>query len=113
MKFSLSRISIAAVFCATAVITTGCMSFVKVTPEGERIAVANLANVSHCKKVASVTVNGRDNYVGSMKRNANKVSSELTSLARNQAASTEGNTIVAAGGVVNGSQNFDVYRCPN
>lgn len=101
----------AGLLIAAAALTSGCVNWVKVTPEGERIAVANIANVSHCNKVASVTVQGRDNYVGSMKRSPDQVSKELVSLARNQAATTNGDTIVASGLVRNGVQDFDVYRC--
>lgn len=112
MKPLATRAALSALVLSLATLTTGCVTWVKVTPEGEKIAVANRANVHNCTKVASVTVQGRDTYVGTMKRNPDTVSQELTSLARNQAATTSGNTIVAAGAIHNSSQDFDVFDCP-
>lgn len=106
------RTLVSATLISLAALTSGCVTWVKVTPEGEKIAVSNRANVQHCTKVASVTVQGRDNYVGSMKRDPDTVSQELTSLARNQAATTSGNTIVAASAIGNATQDFDVFDCP-
>lgn len=101
-------IAIAAVALACA---TGACSWVKVSDQGSRVAVANAANVGNCKKQSTVTVRVKDNFVGSMKRSPEKIAEELTNLARNEAALEGGNTIVPASQVADGRQTFDVYNC--
>ncbi len=93
-----------------ACVTSGC-TFVKVSEQGSTVAVANAANVHGCEKMSTVTVNVKDNYVGSMKRDPKKVATELTNLARNEAAKAGGNTIVPISMVKDGSQDFAVYTC--
>ncbi|ACE85088.1 DUF4156 domain-containing protein [Cellvibrio japonicus] len=95
---------------ALACLSSGC-SWVKVSEQGSSVAVANLANVRDCKKLSTVTVRVKDNFVGSMKRDPNKVAQELTNLARNEAAAEGGNTIVPVSQVADGRQSFDVYNC--
>ncbi len=95
---------------AIACLTSAC-TFVKVSDQGSSVAVANAANVRGCDKMSTVTVNVKDNYVGSMKRDPKKVSTELTNMARNLAAKAGGNTIVPVTQVNDGSQDFAVYTC--
>lgn len=90
---------------------TSACSWVKVSDQGGRVAVATAANVQNCKKQSTVTVRVKDNFVGSMKRDPNKVAQELTNLARNEAALEGGNTIVPASQPADGRQSFDVYNC--
>lgn len=90
---------------------TAACTFVKVSEQGSGVAVANIANVRGCTKMSRVTVNVKDNYVGSMKRDPKKVATELTNLARNEAAMAGGNTIVPVSLVKDGRQDFDVYTC--
>lgn len=91
-------------------LTSAC-TWVKVDEKGANIAVANAANVRNCEKVRTVNVNVKDNFVGSMKRDPNKVATELTNLARNQAANYDGDTIVPVSMVKDGRQSFDVFKC--
>ncbi len=91
-------------------LTSAC-TWVKVNEQGASIAVANAANVRSCEKIRTVNVKVKDNFVGSMKRDPNKVATELTNLARNEAASFDGDTIVPVSLVKDGRQSFDVYKC--
>lgn len=91
-------------------LTSAC-TWVKVNEQGASVAVANAANVRNCGKVSTVNVSGKDNFVGSMKRDPNKVATELTNLARNEAAAVGGDTIVPVSLVKDGRQSFDVYKC--
>lgn len=91
-------------------LTTGC-SWVKVSEDGSSVAVANIANVRDCKKISTVSVKVKDNFVGSMKRDPNKIGQELTNMARNEAAASGGNTIVPVSAPKEGRQSFDVYTC--
>lgn len=91
-------------------LTSAC-TWVKVSEQGANIAVANAANVRNCEKVRNVNVKVKDNFVGSMKRDPNKVATELTNLARNEAVAFDGDTIVPVSLVKDGRQSFDVYKC--
>ena len=91
-------------------LTSAC-SWVKVSEQGSNIAVANAANVRNCQKVRNLNVNVKDNFVGSMKRDPNKVATELTNMARNEAAQFNADTIVPVSTVNNGRQSFDAYKC--
>ena len=95
---------------ALVTLTSGCY-LVKVTEDGGSVAVANIANVRDCKKLSTVNVKVKDNFVGSMKRDPNKIAQELTNMARNEAAAGGGNTIVPVSVVKDGRQSFDVYSC--
>jgi hypothetical protein len=95
---------------AFASITSAC-TWVKVNEEGSSVAVANLANVQNCQKVRNVNEKVKDNFVGSMKRDPNKVATELTNMARNDAVQFGGDTIVPVSLVKDGRQSFDVYKC--
>jgi hypothetical protein len=95
---------------ALVTLTSGC-AWVKVSEDGSSVAVANIANVRDCKKLSTVNVKVKDNFVGSMKRDPNKIAQELTNMARNEAAAGGGDTIVPVSVVKEGRQSFDVYNC--
>jgi hypothetical protein len=88
-------------------------NFVKVSETGSNVAVANASAVGNCSKVSQLTVKVRDNFVGTMKRNPETISKELTNMARNEAMDAGGNTVVPVGEPANGRQTFDVYQCGN
>ncbi len=96
---------------AAIVSLTSACSWVKVSEQGASVAVANAANVRNCEKVRTVNVKVNDNFVGSMKRSPEKVATELTNLARNEATQFGGDTIVPVSLVQDGRQSFDVYKC--
>lgn len=96
---------------AAIVSLTSACSWVKVSEQGASVAVANAANVRNCEKVRTVNVKVKDNFVGSMKRSPEKVATELTNLARNEATQFGGDTIVPVSLVQDGRQSFDVYKC--
>lgn len=96
---------------AAIVSLTSACSWVKVSDQGASVAVANAANVRSCDKVRTVNVKVKDNFVGSMKRSPEKVATELTNMARNEASQFGGDTVVPASLVQDGRQSFDVYKC--
>ena len=85
-------------------------TWVKVSDDGTGVAVANMANVRNCEKLRNVNVKVKAS-VGPIDRNADKVATELANLARNEAASFGGDTVVPTSSVENGSQTFAVYKC--
>lgn len=101
-KLSLLVIAIAAA-------SSGC-TWVKVSDKGSSVAVANAANVRGCENVREVTVSVTSK-VGFVKRDQDKVATELANLARNEAVSFSGDTIVPSSTIENGRQSFNVYKC--
>jgi hypothetical protein len=85
----------------------GC-TFVKLTPEGENVAVMQANEVGNCTLIGGTTVQVQNKVV--VNRSPDKVALELRTLARNRSAE-RGDTIVATSPVTNGEQTFNVYRC--
>ncbi len=101
------RIMMLVVIC-----TTFSCTWVKPTETGAQVVVAEPFNISQCDRISTLTTSVK-HTIGSMDRKAEKVKLELVTLARNEAALRNGDTIVARGPVADGSMTFDVYRCDN
>ncbi|HKK50908.1 MAG TPA: DUF4156 domain-containing protein [Myxococcota bacterium] len=89
----------------------GCV-WVPLDPQAESVRVAtSLEAVQDCKKLGVVRSRTRTR-IGFIARSEEKISEELTALARNNAAEMEADTIVADGPPsVDGRQRFLAYRC--
>lgn len=90
-------------------LTAGC-SWVKPTPEGEKVRVLEADEVTRCRDLGSTTVSLLDRVAG-IERNPQKVEKELQILARNSAARAGGDTVVALSPVRDGEQRYAIYRC--
>lgn len=84
-------------------------TWVKLSDGGALVRQAQAGDVSDCRHLGKVTTHTRDKVV--MERNNAKVQEELIVLARNEAASFGADTIVPAGPVIDGRQDFDAYNC--
>jgi hypothetical protein len=87
----------------------GC-TWVKPTEAGKGVTLVPVANVTHCERLGA-TKSSVKHKIGSMDRNEEKVTEELVTLARNEAAEMGGDSIVAQGPAEDGEMRFDVYRC--
>ena len=96
---------------AVSLALTGC-TWVHLTSSGDKARVLSLQEVSSCTKVGDTTASVLPRVAG-VDRNKYKVEEELSVVARNAAAELGGDTVVANGGVTDGKQNFEVYRCIN
>jgi uncharacterized membrane protein len=85
-------------------------TWVKVSEDGSKVAVTNMANVSNCEKLRNVTTKVKAS-VGPIDRNDQKVGTELATMARNEAVNFGGDTVVPTSGINNGSQSFAIYKC--
>ena len=85
-------------------------SWVKLTPEGEKVRVLSQTEVSSCKKIGKTTVSVADTVVG-LERKEHVVKENLEMLARNSAPEMGGDTVVPVSPITDGKQTFDVYRC--
>lgn len=90
--------------------TASSCTWVKVSEKGSSVAVANAVNVRGCENLSEVTVSVTSK-VGFIKRDADKVATELANLARNEAVGLKGDTIVPSSTIENGKQSFNVYKC--
>jgi hypothetical protein len=86
-------------------------SFVSLTPEAKNIAVTTPSNaLKNCKFLGNTNVSlwSKAETFQSQKT----VESQLDTLARNQAATMGGNTVVASSAIDNGQRAYAVYNCP-
>jgi hypothetical protein len=87
----------------------GC-TWVKPTPEGEKVVVLSAAEVQKCKRLGHTTVSVLSKVAG-VERHKEKVEAELKTLARNTAAEIGGDAVVPESEIKDGQQRFGVYRC--
>jgi hypothetical protein len=85
-------------------------TWVKPTPEGEKVRVAQAHEVRECERKGEVASILKSRIAG-FERKPGKVAGELEALARNEAALMGGDTVVAESPVKDGRQVFGVYRC--
>jgi hypothetical protein len=85
-------------------------TWVELTPEAENVRIVEAVHVANCKLVGTTTVTVKAD-VASFKRDAEKIKSELETLARNEAIRLKGDTLVAATDIQEGEQTFNVYKC--
>lgn len=86
----------------------GC-TWVDLTDQGKNVAVLPAEEVEECIRVGETTVSVLDKVI--LSRSAEKVESELETLARNSAAERAGDSIVPTSPVEDGSRDYDIYRC--
>ncbi|MGE0080082.1 MAG: DUF4156 domain-containing protein [Thiohalomonadaceae bacterium] len=98
-----------AMIIAATVSLTAC-TWVKLTPEGEKVRVLSAAEVSKCRVVGKTTVSLAAKVLG-IERHPEDVQNELNMLARNSAVDLRGDTVVPIAPPVDGKQVFTVYRC--
>ena len=85
-------------------------SWVKLTPDGDKVRVLSQSEVATCKKLGITTASVADKVAG-MPRKETIIQDNLNILARNAAADMGGDTVVPSSPIQDGKQTFDVYRC--
>ena len=93
-----------------AALLSGCGHWVKLTPGGEAVRVADLDQVGECRRRGETTSYTREK-IGGVGRSVGAVAEEMQYLARNTAADMGGDTIVPLGPIHEGKQRFAIYRC--
>jgi hypothetical protein len=92
-------------------LATACV-WVDLKPGGEKVRVLAAEEVGRCTSIGRVSAVTAAS-VGFIARGKDTVQEEVYRLARNNAASMGGDTIVPAGPLIDGEQPFRVYRCIN
>lgn len=85
-------------------------TWVKPTPEAAKVVVSDSAGVANCIRKGAVNASLKSR-VGAFERKPGKVAGELETLARNDAAASGGDTIVAESEIDEGRQTFGIYKC--
>ena len=85
-------------------------TWVEPTKEGSEVLVVKASKVETCKKLGTATTSVK-HKVGIITRSDEKVTEELTILAKNKAAEMGGDSIVAQSEPVEGSMSFYIYKC--
>jgi len=101
--------TLAVLFAMMPLVILGC-TWVKLTPEGQKVRVLDAKQVENCKKLGQTSTSVLAKK-GIITRNKEKVSGELATLARNSAADMGGNVIVPISNIKNGERSFTVYNC--
>ncbi|MDA1074041.1 MAG: DUF4156 domain-containing protein [Proteobacteria bacterium] len=91
-----------------AICLSGC-TWVKLTEAGEAVSVAEADAISECTRVGIVTARTGERII--TERKLDKVNEELHTLARNEAANLNADTIVPLSHETDGAQTFTAYRC--
>lgn len=91
-------------------VTVGC-TWVDISPAGKEVMLVKPANVSNCRYIG-VTTSTVKGAIGNLNRPEHKVTEELQTMARNQAAVMGGDSIIAKNETrTQSTQAFDVYKC--
>lgn len=94
----------------TLLISLSACTWVQLTSGGEDVRVLAASEVGACERVGKTTVRTTSKLAG-LERHADKVQSELDTLARNSAVDIGGDTVVPLDQPKDGVQVYDVYRC--
>jgi len=103
---NMKNIFVAAAFAAV----LGACTWVKLDEPGRQVHVAYDGRVDGCRALGEIGVSVKDR-VGPYERNSLKVKDELETLARNEAASMQADTIAAKAEPHDGEQRFGAYAC--
>jgi len=85
-------------------------TWVDPTPQGEQVRLVPRDRVADCRQVGELSTFTKAEVAG-VSRNADKVRRELDTLARNEAADMDADTIVATGPVRDGRRSYFAYSC--
>lgn len=97
---------------ATILLSTSACTWVSLSEKGSQVTIANTNDVAHCQRIGRVNAKTRATLLLSAKRDDEKIATELSVLARNEATKMRADTLVAeAAPNDKGEQSFVAYRC--
>ncbi len=85
-------------------------TWVKPEEGAQDIALVKPAHVETCKKLGTASATSKSKVLG-ITRGERKVAEELLVLAKNEALSLGGDTLVSETSPEEGQQHFSVYKC--
>jgi|SRR5690554_8016193 len=87
----------------------GC-SWVELEDEAQQVVLGAPQDITECQQLSHVTASVMKG-MGPFSRSQNKISQELSTIARNEAARLGGDTVVPSSSITDGRQHFTVYQC--
>jgi hypothetical protein len=97
-------------FAVTGILAAAGCTWVDAKPGSSKVTLVMPEHVTQCRPLGMTTSQVKDK-VGSYHRDEETVTEELLTLAKNSAVDLGGDTLVADGGPVDGSQKFTIYKC--
>lgn len=86
-------------------------TWVELNDSAKDVVITHREQVSHCRSVGNIRAKTRHQLPGQWPRNAKKIESELSILARNEALTLGANTLVANNPASEGEQSFSAFIC--
>ena len=86
-------------------------AWVPLSGDGQRVRIATYDDVTTCRRVGH-TAASVPAKLGFIRRSEAKVSEELDTLARNEAARSSANAVVPESAIEQGRREFGLYSCP-
>ena len=111
MKIYFTKIIWICFFSANLVLLTNCKNWVQLLPEGAEVSLKSATDVSKCRRIGTTSAQTLSKLIV-VERGAERLQTELLTLARNQAGRMNANTIVPESLIEEGKQRFGVYSCP-
>ncbi len=100
---------LASVVAASLLTVSGC-TFNKPTEASKSVSVVKAFNVTGCEKLGTTTAQVQSS-LGGVEFSEEKVQKELINIAKNDAGTMGGDSVVAVSPVIGGMQKFDIYKC--
>ncbi|WP_370978896.1 DUF4156 domain-containing protein [Agaribacterium sp. ZY112] len=91
-------------------VSMGACTWVKPQEGAENISLVKKAHTEACERLGKAHVSVKSK-VALIERKSSKVAEELLTLAKNQAVSMGGDTLVSIDKPKDGAQSFEVYNC--
>ncbi len=104
----MKRIAVS-ILVSGALLLTGC-TWVKLEKNARQVDVVKPRYVRNCEYLGMVSGKVFTGAIG-INRSARKITEEIQTIARNNAADMGGDSIVPVSRIVDGRQKFKVYRC--
>lgn len=86
-------------------------AWVSPEPGAEAVTQRDVDSVGECKRLGKTHTQTLDG-VGFIPRMPSQIEEDLLALARNEAVRMGGNVVSPLSGIVDGEQDFAIYRCP-
>lgn len=90
---------------------SGC-AFNKVEDNAKHVLIVEAYNVKGCEKLGTTTAKVK-NTIGGINVPETQLKAELNNIAKNDAASMGGDSVVVLSPIKGGFQSFAIYKCKN
>ena len=111
MKILLTKTIWGFVLSTNLVLLASCMNWVQLLPEGSQVSLRAATEIDNCRRIGSTSAQTLSKLF-IVERGAERLQTELLTLAKNQASRMNANTIVPESVIKEGKQQFGAYSCP-